>query len=144
MIQYGPPEKVHVELEWYDGPRFGIADINGIPHRFKSLFDETNDEYLGIFVVWPIATETLALEIEQWEIFVEWNSRYERGEVSEKSHPGHGRLNPRWDELDKLLAKSRSEVPVGAKKALAQLERLNREGRYESDGADYTLCWCFL
>ena len=144
MIQYGPPEKVYVELEWYDGPRFGIADISAVPHRFKSLFDEADDEYLGTFIVWPVATETLALEIEQWKIFVEWNSRYERGEASEKSHPGFSGQNPRWDALSELLAQSRSEVPVGAKKALAQLEHLSREGRYENDGPDYTLSWCLL
>jgi hypothetical protein len=26
MTQYGPPEKVYVENEWYDGPRAGIGD----------------------------------------------------------------------------------------------------------------------
>jgi hypothetical protein len=40
MITYGPPERVYVENEWYDGPRAGVPNINGMPHRFKSLFDE--------------------------------------------------------------------------------------------------------
>jgi hypothetical protein len=54
MIKYGPPERVYVENDWYDGPRAGIADINGMPHRFKSLFDEEVGEDVGTFMVWPV------------------------------------------------------------------------------------------
>ena len=61
--EFGPPERVYVENEWYDGPRAGVADIDGAPHHFKSLFDEAEDDYLGAFVVWPIDAVTLELEI---------------------------------------------------------------------------------
>ena len=54
MRDFGPPEKVYVELEWYDGPRKGVADIGGVPHRFCSHFDENDDQPLGTFVVFPI------------------------------------------------------------------------------------------
>lgn len=141
MTDFGSPEKVYVELEWYDGPRVGVADINGLPYRFKALFDEPADEYLGTFLVFPITDEALALEIEQWRIFVAWNTRYEAGEVTVESHPGHGGINSRWDEIELLLKKSRDEVPVNAKKALAKFEPLNREKRYEECGPDYALRW---
>ena len=71
MTQFGPPETVYVENEWYDGPRAGIADVNGVPHRYVSLFDEVEDEYLDIFLIWPVDRQELDLEIEQWRIFVE-------------------------------------------------------------------------
>jgi hypothetical protein len=144
MIKYGPPEKVYVEGEWYDGPRSGIADINGVPHRFTSLFDEADGEYLGTFVVWPVNEVSLALEIEQWQIFVEWNSLYESGMANTQSHPGNGGVNPRWDEIEALLKQCRSEVPANAKKALAVLESLNRDLRYEFCGPDYMLRRCLL
>ena len=73
MLKYGPPERVHVENEWYDGPRAGVADVDGIPHRFKSIFDEAEGRYLETFLVWPIDEKLVALEVEQWRIFVEWN-----------------------------------------------------------------------
>jgi hypothetical protein len=32
-------ERVHIELDWYDGPRSGLADIDGEPHYFQAVFD---------------------------------------------------------------------------------------------------------
>ncbi len=144
MPTFGPPERVYVELDWYDGPREGVADIGGVPHRFKSLFDEADDEYLGTFVVFPIHSSDLRLELEQWKIFVSWNARYESGAETVASHPGHGGVNSRWDEIDSLLKASRTEIPDGARKALAQFERLDSEARYEESGPDYAMRWHIL
>jgi hypothetical protein len=144
MIHYGPPERVYVESDWYDGPRAGIADISGQPHRFSSLFDEAQDQYLGTFLVWPVDKDILALEIEQWQIFVDWNVRFESGEAHVESHPGNGGLDPRWDELEMLLERSRATVPIDAKRALAQFEGIDREKRYEPSGPGYMVRWCIL
>ena len=43
-----------------------------------------------------------ALELEQWVIFVAWNRRYELGEASVESHPGHGGVDPRHDQVAAL------------------------------------------
>jgi len=59
MMTCGPFEHVFVETEWFDGPRAGIASVHGEPHRFLSLFDEGDDEYLGSFLVWPVGAEEL-------------------------------------------------------------------------------------
>lgn len=142
MNNYGPPEKVYVANDWYDGPRAGVADIKGLLHRFKSLFDEKDDEYLGTFMIWPIDEESLNLEIEQWCIFVNWNFLYESGEADVESHPGNGGINRRWDEIEMLLKKSRSEIPADAQKAVAEIEDIKRENRYEFDGPKYMMCWC--
>jgi len=144
MIKYGPPERVYVENEWYDGPRAGIADINGTPHRFKSLFDEEEDYYLGTFMVWPVDKEVLDLEIEQWCIFVDWNTLYEFGQADTNSHPGHGGRNARWDEIEAFLKRSRSDVPVWAKRARAELSGIDREVRYARSGPSYLLSWSIL
>ncbi len=109
--EFGPPERVYVESDWYDGPRAGVADVDGAPHRFKALFDETDDDYLGTFLVWPINHEDLALEIEQWRIFVEWNTRYEADLATVASHPGHGGVSRRYDEIDATLRASRKKSP---------------------------------
>jgi hypothetical protein len=135
---------VYVENEWYDGPRAGVADINGVPHRFKLLFDEEADQYLGTFLVWPIEQRVLDQETEQWRIFVEWNASYEAGEATTESHPAHGGLSARWDELEVLLRQSRTEVPSSAKRANAELHRIDRESRYAASGPAYTLTWHLL
>ncbi len=144
MSSSGPPEHVYVESEWYDGPRSGVADANGIPSRFKSIFDEKDGGYNGTFLVWPIDQRTLELEIEQWRIFVAWNALYEAGSASVESHPGHGGIDPRWDELQTLLEKSRVEVPSEARRAVVQMESIERDGRYEPTGPAYKLRWYFL
>lgn len=141
LREFGPPERVYVESEWYDGPRSGIADIGGVPHRFKSLFDEEDDEYFGTFVIWPIDKDSFELEIEQWNIFVSWNRLYESGEVDTESHPGNGGINQRWDELELILKQSRNEIPDHAKQARAELKNLDRDERYSPTGPDYEFRW---
>lgn len=142
--EFGPPERVYVESDWYDGPRAGVADVDGAPHRFKALFDETDDDYLGTFLVWPINHEDLALEIEQWRIFVEWNTRYEADLATVASHPGHGGVSRRYDEIDATLRASREEIPADARRARVEVESINRTCRYEPGGPDYRLRWCLL
>ena len=144
MGTFGSPEKVYVENEWYDGPRAGVADINGVPHRFKSLFDEEEDHFLGTFLVWPVDKQVLDQEVEQWRIFVEWNTSYEAGQATTESHPGHGGLNARWDELEELLRHSRTEVPTMARRANAAIHHIDREDRYATSGPAYTLSWSIL
>lgn len=77
MADSGPFEKVYVENERYDGPRAEVPEIHNVPHRFRSLWDEKEDEFLSTFEVWPVSRVELELEIEQWRIFVYWNSRCE-------------------------------------------------------------------
>lgn len=144
MKKFGPPEKVYVENEWYDGPRSGVAEINGVPHRFKSLFDEEADEYLDTFLVWPIENELLELEIEQWNLFVQWNSLYESGKLDVDSHPGYGGLNQRYDEIESYLKVSRETIPASAQRAKAKMEKIDKVGRYCSSGPAYLFRWHLL
>lgn len=144
MTSYGPPERVYVENDWYDGPKAGIADISGLPHRFVSTFEETRDDHSDIFLVWPVDKAELDLEIEQWAIFVEWNTRYEAGNAGTDTHPGHGGISARWDEIQTLLHCARSEVPPAARCALAQKIWTEQEERYALSGPDYCLCWHLL
>jgi hypothetical protein len=141
MSKFGHPEQVFIENEWYDGPRAGIANIGGTPHRFKSLFDEKEDEYLSAFVIWPIGKRELDQEVEQWKIFVEWNALFEAGKASTETHPAHGGIDARWDELEVLLRPHRSEVPSSAKIATAEFHRFDRKIRYALSGPDYRLSW---
>jgi hypothetical protein len=141
---YGPPEHVLVENEWYDGPRAGVANVSGQPHRFVSQWDEEEDEYLGTFLVWPVDAEEVALEQEQWRIFVAWNKQYEAGEVDSATHPGHPGTNKRWDEIALLLASRRETVPSNAKRAKAQMVHLEREQRHAPSGPAYQLSWQLL
>lgn len=144
MLKYGPPEHVFVENEWYDGPRAGIANVNGQPHRFVSQWDEQGDEYLGTFLVWPVQSEELALEQEQWQIFVSWNDQYEAGAASTDTHPGNPGTNSRWDELSRQLATLRAPTPEYAQRARAEMLPMDRERRYDESGPCYQMSWSLL
>jgi hypothetical protein len=144
MNEFGPPERVYVENEWYDGPRAGIADINGVPHRFVSFFNEVEDAYGATFRVWPVNKEIFAFELEQWCIFVAWNALRDAGQADTDSHPAHGGLNARWDELQALLKHDRSEVPAWSKRALMRFHDIDKSARYTTSGPDYMLSWRML
>jgi hypothetical protein len=137
-------ERVYVELEWYDGPRAGIADIHGVPHRFKSNDDDTDDDPLGTFSVRVVEPDVLAKEQEQWRIFVAWNRRHEAGDASVPEHPRVGGIDSRYDALERELAQDRSASPAKIRRASAEKEWLDRDERYAEDGPDYRMRWTFL
>ena len=71
-------ERVIVELVWYDGERAGIANIDGVPHYFRT------DDYIHPpdevpFLTWPVDQDTLQLEIECYRIFVTGTSAWRPG-----------------------------------------------------------------
>jgi hypothetical protein len=140
---FGDPEHVLVENEWYDGPRAGVANVNGQPHRFISQWDEQGED-LGTYLVWPVAAEEVALEQEQWCIFVAWNDQFEAGALDSTTHPGHPGTNERWDEIASLLANHRQTAPSSARRARAQLVHIEREQRYAHSGPAYLLAWQVL
>lgn len=71
-------ETVYTLDDWYDGPRRGMADFQGVPHYFVSLFyDLLPHRQLHEFEIAampPIALET-ALELQSiWERFQAMNA----------------------------------------------------------------------
>lgn len=131
-------ERVHVELSWYDGPREGIADVDGVPHYFLNHgFAPTDaaDEYL----VWPADRGVVAFEREQWAIFARWYLRAEAGTAAPDTHPGQGGVDARYDELTAQLAPHR-EPPACARRLVAELRSADGP-RYRVDGVGYWIRW---
>jgi hypothetical protein len=132
-------EKVFVELEWYDGMRAGIANVQGVPHYFRTEdYIHPADEVT--FLTWKLDEEGLAQEIECWEIFVDWNDRYEAGEATADSHPGSGGLNARYDELERLLDAHRTP-PEGAVARRALWRAIDSPKRYAKSGPSTEVRW---
>ncbi len=38
-------EHVYTVTDYYDGPRGGVAEFNGVPHVYRSLFLDSEDEW---------------------------------------------------------------------------------------------------
>ncbi|MFB7127243.1 hypothetical protein [Kitasatospora sp. NPDC056273] len=133
-------ERVYVELDWYDGPRGGVADVDGAAHYFRAVHDyprpdAPDDEYL----VWPVSGPVLALEREQWAIFASWSTRREAGCASAAGHPGNGGIDTRYDELEAQLAPYR-EVPTQVRRAVAEWRPIAGP-RYHVEGVGCMVKW---
>lgn len=131
-------ECVHAELEWYDGPRAGLADVDGKPHYFRSDDHDVAGE-ADEYQIWPASAAAAELEREQWAIFAKWNERFEAGEATPESHPGHGGIDARYDELGLLLAPHR-RTPDDARRVTGEL-RFDAGTRYRVEGLDYWFRW---
>jgi hypothetical protein len=86
-------ERVHIELDWYDGPRERLVDIAGIAHYFHG-HDHTRSSDIDEYARWPAGADALALEREQWETFVDWNHQRTAGAVRPHRHQGIEGLMP--------------------------------------------------
>jgi hypothetical protein len=96
-------EVVHALLEWYDGPRRGIANYLGEPHLFESEWHDGEDTFADTFLLTPIDVETLALAIEDWAIWLRWETAFHQGRVTRETHPALPEDRPRHDELERRL-----------------------------------------
>ncbi|MFG2819212.1 hypothetical protein ACGFX4_07255 [Kitasatospora sp. NPDC048365] len=128
-------ERVYVEHEWYSGPRAGVAGVDGEPHYFRGDDFDEGDE-VDAYWVWPASGAAVALEREQWAIFVGWNARYEAGAADRDSHPGSGGVDGRYDDLGRILAPYR-QMASDARCLLGEL-RFDDGAWYRPDGTD---CW---
>jgi hypothetical protein len=127
--------------DYHDGPRGGIADFDGRPHAYSSVFDHEGDEYADTFDLVPVDDETLQLALEAWAISTRWWRAYLAGEPV----PSGPRLLPsdraRHDELVPVL---RAQIPrtpspvawvTGPAMKPARYHALRNSGRPRSHGA---------
>ncbi|MER6675140.1 hypothetical protein [Streptomyces sp. NPDC000983] len=127
--------RVYAELDWYDGPRAGLADIDGSPHYFDGY-----GQYLGDgadeYRVWPAGPEAAAWEREQWAIAV---ARNEAVTAGPECPPGRDGIDARHQELDALLAPHR-RMPQDARRLRGEV-RLETGARDQVDGVRYWIRW---
>ena len=96
-------EKVHFVIDYWDGPRVGVADHCGTPHYFRALFDEERDEWSDVFTLWPLDPDIYQLLIERIEIWQRWQEAYESGATSLDSHPALPEDTNRSNELAEII-----------------------------------------
>jgi hypothetical protein len=77
-----PFERVYTVVDYYDGPRLGIADLDGTPHVYRSLWLDSADEWDAVrFELAPLSSEGLAVALEDWAIWRRFERAYRAGEV---------------------------------------------------------------
>jgi hypothetical protein len=105
-------ERVYTVNDFYDHPRLGVADFEGKPHIYEAEFSEIQDEYSGLYWLVEIQAELFALVMENWEIWLRWDSAYKQGIATLESHPALPADRQRHSELTQLIGdqlRARSE-----------------------------------
>src|ERR1700730_7771696 len=96
---------VHTITDWWDGAREGIADLNGEPHYYECHWDEEQDDWSEIYLLNRIDEETFRQAMEDWEIWLRWESAMKEGRTTQDTHPALPEDRARHDELAELLGK---------------------------------------
>jgi hypothetical protein len=95
-------ERVYTVTDYYDGPRGGVADFQGTPHVYRSLYldSETWDPDENRFELTPISQGTLRLALESWAI-------WERGDLSVRRREivAIDPTDPNWGAMPEDLAR---------------------------------------
>ena len=97
------PDRVLTINDYYDGPRLGVAELNGVPHIYEAEFDHSTDEYGDTYFLSPIDAALLALVLEDWSIWLRWNAAYKRSEVTVESHPALPQERARHEQLQQAI-----------------------------------------
>lgn len=120
-------EAVFTVMDYYDGPRRGIANYQGKPHFYESIFDEAKDDYSDLFRLTPLETKTFELAMEAWAIWKRWEMAYHTGKTTLATHPSLPEDAQRSRELEGLLEKV---LVTDSRKSLTLV------GRFEACGSD--------
>jgi hypothetical protein len=110
-------ERVHTMTDYYDGPRGGIADFEGRPHVYASVFDDLRDGYTDTFLLMPIQEELFRLALEDWKTWCRWEHAFHTGQTTHDTHPALPEDRALHEELvreiaDRLIAKPELSVRV--------------------------------
>ena len=96
-------ERVYTVWDYYDGPRSGIAAFSGQPHYYDCEWNDKKQDYDDTFLLTPVDQDTLALAMEQWSIWRDWEDAFHRGDVLQSTHPGIPGAHARYAELEANL-----------------------------------------
>jgi hypothetical protein len=112
-------ERVYTIWGYWDGPRTGLADYRGRAHHYQCEWSHAEDDYGDVFALTPVDHETLALAMEQWSIWREWELAFHRGEVPQSTHPGMEGTHPRYSDLEARIQAALSAKHVQSLRAVA-------------------------
>jgi hypothetical protein len=99
-------ERVYTVVDYWDGPREGVADFQGRPHLFQAEWDKgaDDDESVRTFLLRPISHKALEAALEDWTIWLRWEQAFHAGETTEQSHPALPEDRSRHEELEATFA----------------------------------------
>lgn len=119
-------ERVYTINDFWDRPCLGIANVEGVPHIYQSLFDSAFDDFTDHYLVCPVDPELLELVLEDWAIWIRWSEAFDLGLVSRESHPALPADRMRHDELHTRIGSRLSVDPICGRKLWARFRNVER------------------
>lgn len=89
--------------DYWDGPRGGIADFDGLPHVYESEWSDAEDDYAPTYRLSPVTAEVLKLALEDWAIWERWSIAFHAGTTTRETHPALPEDRMRHEELKAKL-----------------------------------------
>jgi hypothetical protein len=96
-------ETVHTMTDWYDGPRRGVAIVQGQPHLYVSCWTNIDADCDDIFLLSPITEDLFSAALEDWAIWKRWEFAHKNGNASIETHPALPADLERHMEIEKIL-----------------------------------------
>jgi hypothetical protein len=115
-------DRVHTINDYYDGPRLGIADVDGVPHIYEAEFDHSTEDFGDTYFASPVDGDLLALVLEDWDIWLRWDSARKRGEASIETHPALPQDRDRHEALKLAIGDRMRADRANAKYLKAQFK----------------------
>lgn len=122
-------QKVHTVNDFFDCPRFGVADFEGRPHVFESRFDESADDYPDTFKLSPIDSDLFELVLRDWAIWERWLAEFESGNVTTDTHPCLPDDKPEHDRLSERIGSRFRIDPDNYVAKLAEFRQTSKSPR---------------
>ena len=129
-------ERVYTMTDYYDGPRGGIADFEGHPHAYASLFNEDIGNFDETFLLMPIDEELFRLALEDWAIWLRWEDAYHAGKTPLDTHPALSEERARHEELKRLIGDRLTPTAHASRKAKGEFRTTNA-----NDGCSLDVRW---
>ncbi len=81
------PEIVYTIYRYYDAPRVGVADFQGVPSFFQCLFDEDADDWTNLYCLSPVPEAVLPLTEQERKEWYWWWHDYGQGKAEVEKYP---------------------------------------------------------
>jgi hypothetical protein len=129
-------ERVLTMTDYYDGPRAGIAELDGVPHFYESEWSNSEDSYTDVFKLSPVPDEILPLALEGWQIWRRWEAAFHQGKTLQETHPALPEDRARHEELAVLLS---GRLGVNSARAIRACGTFRRRPDQSESGAGWPL-----
>jgi hypothetical protein len=116
-------------VHYYDGPREGIAEVEGKPYLYVSTWADIDSDEEDVFELYSVDEETLQLALESWVIWLRWEEAFHVGATTLATHPALPADRERHEAIEARLSPRIADIRARVPDAHARAEFRAAEDR---------------